>query len=100
MDYRRETGSTILLVTHSMDDAARIADRLVVFHAGQIAFDGTPEEVFQHTQELLAIGLDVPQAAQIAQALRDRGVPLPESIYTVEQLRSAVLAARKEADVC
>ena len=100
VDYRRETGSTVLLVTHSMDDAARIADRLVVFHAGHIAFDGTPEEVFGHTQELLSIGLDVPQAAQIAQALRDRGVPLPESIYTVEQLREAVLAARKGADVC
>lgn len=100
VDYRRETGSTVLLVTHSMDDAARIADRLIVFHAGHIAFDGTPEEVFGHTQELLSIGLDVPQAAQIAQALRDRGVPLPESIYTVEQLREAVLAVRKGADVC
>lgn len=100
VDYRRETGSTVLLVMHSMDDAARIADRLIVFHAGHIAFDGTPEEVFGHTQELLSIGLDVPQAAQIAQALRDRGVPLPESIYTVEQLREAVLAVRKGADVC
>ena len=99
-DYRTETGSTVLLVTHSMDDAARIADRLVVFHTGRIAFDGTPEDVFRHTQALLEIGLDVPQAAQIAQALRARGVALPESIYTVEQLRDAVLAARKGAGVC
>ncbi len=99
-DYRRETGSTILLVTHSMDDAARIADRLVVFHNGGVAFDGTPAEVFSHTQALLEIGLDVPQAAQIAQALRDRGVALPDAIYTPEQLRDAVLAAWKGAGAC
>ena len=54
--YRRETGSAVLLVTHSMDDAARIADRLIVFHDGHVAFDGTPAEVFAHTQALLDIG--------------------------------------------
>ena len=98
--YRRETGSAVLLVTHSMDDAARIADRLIVFHAGHVAFDGAPAEVFAHTQELLDIGLDVPQAARIAQALRDRGVALPPSIYTLEQLTDALLAVGKEAGVC
>ena len=98
--YRRETGSAVLLVTHSMDDAARIADRLLVFPAGHVAFDGAPAEVFAHTQELLDIGLDVPQSARIAQALRDRGIPLPPSIYTLEQLTDALLAAGKEAGVC
>ena len=98
--YRRETGSAVLLVTHSMDDAARIADRLIVFHAGHVAFDGAPAEVFAHTQALLDIGLDVPQAARIAQALRDRGIPLPPSIYTLEQLTDALLAVGKEAGVC
>ena len=98
--YRRETGSAVLLVTHSMDDAARIADRLIVFHAGHVAFDGAPAEVFAHTQALLDIGLDVPQAARIAQALRDRGVALPPSIYTLEQLTDALLAVGKEAGVC
>ena len=91
---------TVLLVTHSMDDAARIADRLIVFHAGHVAFDGAPAEVFAHTQALLDIGLDVPQSARIAQALRDRGIPLPPSIYTLEQLTDALLAAGKEAGVC
>ena len=89
-----------MLVTHSMDDAARIADRLIVFHAGHVAFDGAPAEVFAHTQALLDIGLDVPQAARIAQALRDRGVALPPSIYTLEQLTDALLAVGKEAGVC
>ena len=98
--YRRETGSAVLLVTHSMDDAARIADRLIVFHDGHVAFDGTPAEVFAHTQALLDIGLDVPQSARIAQALRDRGVALPPSIYTLEQLTNALLAVGKEAGVC
>lgn len=90
-DYRRETGSTVLLVTHNMDDAARIADRLVVFHKGGVAFDGAPAEVFCHTQELMDIGLDVPQSARIAEALRRRGLALPESIYTPDQLRAAIL---------
>lgn len=95
LDYRAETGSTVLLVTHSMDDAARIADRLVVFHEGGIAMDGTPDEVFSRPAELTSMGLDVPQAAAIAQALRERGVELPGSIYTLEQLRAALAPLRK-----
>lgn len=100
LDYKRETGSAVLLVTHNMDDAARLADRLVVFNRGHVAFDGTPPEVFSHTQELLEIGLDVPQAARIAEALRQRGIALPESIYTLDQLQSAVLDAWKGASAC
>ena len=91
-DYRRETGSTVLLVTHSMDDAARIADRLIVSHGGQIAMDGAPEDVFKRARELTEMGLDVPQPAAIADELRKRGAALPESVYTAEQLRRAVLA--------
>ena len=80
-----------------MDDAARIADRLVVFHEGSIAMDGTPEEVFSRPAELTAMGLDVPQSAAIAQALRERGADIPGSVYTLEQLRVAVAALGKEA---
>ena len=94
-DYREQTGSTVLLVTHSMDDAARIADRLVVFHQGEIAMDGTPDEVFSRPKELTAMGLDVPQPAAIAQALRERGAALPPSIYTLDQLRAALIPLRK-----
>ena len=100
IDYRRETGSAVLIVTHNMDDAARIADRLVVFDRGHIAFDGTPEAVFSHTKELMDIGLDVPQSARIAEALRVRGVALPDSIYTPDQLLAAVQALRKGAGAC
>ena len=99
-DYRRETGSTVLLVTHSMDDAAKIADRLIVFHEGSVAMDGTPEEVFSRQQELVGMGLDVPQSAAIADALRARGVKLPKSIYTLDSLREAVLGLAEGVPQC
>ena len=99
-DYRRETGSTVLLVTHDMDDAAKIADRLIVFHEGSVAMDGTPEEVFSRQRELVEMGLDVPQSAAIADALRARGVALPASIYTLDQLRAALLALAKGVAGC
>ena len=97
--YREETGSTVILVSHNMDDAARMADRLIVFDHGRLAMDGTPEEVFARPEELIAIGLNVPQAAALAMALRERGVALEGSIFTHEQLRAAVLRA-KEAGAC
>ena len=99
-DYREATGSTVLLVTHSMDDAARIADRLIVFHEGTIAMDGMPEEVLSRQRELVDMGLDVPQSAAIADALRARGVQLPSSIYTSRRLREAVVALAKGVAPC
>ena len=99
-DYRRETGYTVLLVTHDMDDAAKIADRLIVFHEGAVAMDGTPDEVFSRQRELVEMGLDVPQSAAIADALRARGVALPASIYTLDQLRAALLALAKGVAGC
>ncbi len=89
-DYQRKSGSTVILVSHNMDDAARMADRLLVFNHGQIAMDGTPEEVFSRPEELVSIGLNVPHAAAIAMALRARGVPLEGSIYTHAQLKTAI----------
>ena len=97
--YREESGSTVLLVSHSMDEVARIAERIVVFDRGGVAMDGTPAEIFARAEELTAIGLDVPKATELAMALRKRGVPLPESIYSHEQLLAALLAA-KEGSAC
>lgn len=97
--YREKTGSTVILVSHNMDDAARMADRLIVFDHGRLAMDGTPEEIFARPEELIAIGLNVPHAAALAMALRERGVRLEGSIYTHEQLRAAVLRA-KGAGAC
>lgn len=99
-DYRDKTGSTVILVSHSMDDVARIADRLIVFSHGGIFMDGAPEEVFSHPGELTDIGLSVPEPTAIAMALRKRGVELPKSIYTSAQLIEAVKALGREAGVC
>ncbi|MCR5664008.1 MAG: energy-coupling factor transporter ATPase [Oscillospiraceae bacterium] len=92
--YRRETGSTVILVSHSMDDVARLAERLIVFDRGAVAMDGTPEEIFSRPEELIAMGLDIPHAASLAMALRRKGLALEGSIYTHEQLLDAVLRAK------
>lgn len=99
-DYREKTGSTVIIVSHSMDDVARLADRLVVFNKGAIRFDGTPEEVFSNPAELKEIGLDVPAATELAMELRSIGVEVPSSIYTNEQLLSALLKLGKGAEQC
>ena len=99
-DYREKTGSTVILVSHSMEDVARLADRLIVFNRGSIRLDGTPEEVFSRPEELKAIGLDVPAPTEIASALRARGLALEGSIYTGEQLLEAVLKLGEGAAKC
>ena len=89
--YRKETGSTVVLVTHSMDDIARIADRLIVMNAGHVVMDGTPEEVFSRAEELEAIGLTVPAPTKIAMELKRMGVPITDAVYTTGFLRKAIL---------
>ena len=96
-DYREKTGSTVVIVSHSMDDVAKIADRLIVFNHGGIRFDGTPEEVFSNPEELSDIGLSVPAPTQIAAALREQGLMIKGSIYTNEQLLAELLKLKKEA---
>lgn len=99
-DYREQTGSTVILVSHSMDDVARIADRLIVFSHGGIFMDGAPDEVFSHPGELTDIGLSVPEPTAIAMALRKRGVHLPEAIYTNARLVEALKGLGREAGIC
>lgn len=95
-DYKEATGATVIIISHSMDDVARIASRLVVFHEGRIALDGTPAEVFDHAEQLQDMGLTVPRATQIALALKKRGVSIPESIYTINYLRKLLISLREE----
>ncbi|MCI6646532.1 MAG: energy-coupling factor transporter ATPase [Oscillospiraceae bacterium] len=97
-DYRLATDSTIVLVTHSMDDIARIADRLIVLSEGQVVMDGTPEEVFSHAEALTAIGLSVPMPTRIAMELKAMGVPITDAIYTTSYLRKAILKLWKEGE--
>ena len=95
LDYRDATGASVLLISHSMDDVARIADRLIVFNDARVAMDGTPAEVFDRASELKEMGLTVPAATEIALALRERGVDIPESIYTTKYLMKLLAALRE-----
>lgn len=87
----KERGMTIILVSHSMEDIARYADRLMVMSHGEKVFDGTPRDVFEHYKELEAIGLAAPQVTYITHALKDHGVPIEDHITTVEEARDAIL---------
>lgn len=88
---RRETGCTIIMVSHSMDDVARYATRLAVLNRGRLVMLGTPGEVFSRAEELEAMGLSVPQATSLARMLRERGIDLPAGIVRMDELRDALL---------
>lgn len=86
-----DCGMTIVLVSHSMEDVARTARRIIVINDTRIAYDGSVAEVFSHVRELTDMGLSVPQVSLVIDRLRARGVDLPGDIYTVEQARDALL---------
>ena len=93
--YHKEKNATVILVSHSMEEVAREASRLVVINRGKIPFSGTPAEVFSHGAELEEMGLGVPAMTRVFARLRAMGVDVPPSVYTVEQARDAVLDALK-----
>ncbi len=88
----RQHGLTILLVSHSMEDVARYVDRIMVMNHGEKVFDGPPREVFLHYRELESMGLAAPQITYVVQGLRERGIPIDDSITTVEEARDAILS--------
>ncbi len=85
------SGVTVVMVSHSMDDVGRLCDRLFVLNRGEIAYSGTPAEVFVHESKLHAIGLDVPECAKLARRLRDAGFDMPEGIYRTEDVCAAIM---------
>ena len=88
-------GVTVLMVSHSMDDVAQLADRIVVMHQGAIAMVGKPDEIFAHGKKLREIGLDVPDTVRLRLTLQEHGVDLPDSLYTLDAMTDA-LASRWE----
>ena len=99
-EYHRNKGTTIILVSHSMDEIAQNVDRILVLKSAHILMSGTPAEVFTRAEELLSAGLDVPQITRVAMALRDRGVPIDPAVYTVEDLERQLLALKGGGSPC
>lgn len=82
--YRKSKNATIMMVSHSMNDVARLTDRLLVMNGSKLAMDGTPDDVFRRAEELVAMGLDIPEVTQVFMKLREMGLDV-KSVYTVEQ---------------
>ena len=91
-DLHAAGGLTVIMVSHSMDDISTLATRLVVMSKGELVLTGTPREVFMQQELMQSIGLGIPQAAQLAHALRAEGYDLPEDLYTLDEVRTAILA--------
>ena len=89
--YRQATGATILMVSHSMDDVVRLADRLLVLNEGQVEMLGKPAEIFAQAQRLREIGLNVPQVTTLFLRLKELGAPVDPATYTVEEALKQLL---------
>ena len=89
--YRKETGATILMVSHSMDDVARLADRLLVLNHGSIEMLGSPAEIFRQAKRLKEIGLSVPQVTELFLRLKELGLAVDAATYTPEEALSQLL---------
>lgn len=93
--YRRQSGATVLLVSHSMEDVARVTDRVLVMNGGRLAMDDAAQNVFSRAEELETMGLSIPAITRIGRLLRQRGVALPGEVYTMEQAVAYLLPLLK-----
>ncbi len=84
-EYRKQTGSTVIIVSHSMEDIAEMADRVIVMNKSSVAMQGTVDEVYSRGDELRSMGLNVPEITEIFAKLRAKGIDVPANVYTVEQ---------------
>ena len=91
--YRQANNATVIIVSHSMEDVARITDRLVVVSHGTLPFVGAPREVFSHGEELNELGLSVPAVNRVFARIRAAGIDLDPAVYTVDQAKAALLKA-------
>ncbi|WP_333861084.1 energy-coupling factor transporter ATPase [Clostridium sp.] len=90
-NLQKEYKLTIILVSHSMEDVAKLADRIIVMHNGKCIIDGTPAQVFKEINTLESVGLAVPQVTYMAKKLRDKGINISEDIFTIEQAKEEIL---------
>lgn len=99
-DYHRQKGNTVILVSHSMEEIARNVDRIIVMSHAHKLMDGIPEEIFSRANELLQVGLDVPQVTKVAMELQKRGLLPDSSVYTIDELVRRLLALKGGEAVC
>ena len=92
---REETGMTVILVSHSMEDVAKYVDRIIVMNKSRVLFDDEPKEVFRHYKELEEVGLSAPQITYIMQALKEKGLAVDTDITSVEEAKEAILKAMR-----
>ena len=91
--YRKAKNATIMMVSHSMNDVARLTDRILVMNEATLAMDGTPDEVFVHSQALLDMGLDIPDLTRVFMRLKELGADVPP-VYTMQQAVDALCALK------
>ncbi len=89
-NYQKKTGATVIIVSHSMEDMARYCDDIVVLARGKCIMQGSAPEVFARSEELAAVGLNIPEISRVCSMLRARGVPVDEGIFTVEQAEASL----------
>ena len=88
---QKESGMTVILVSHSMEDVAKYVERLIVMDKGQVLYDAAPAEVFRHYEELEQIGLAAPQVTYILHALKKQGYPVRTDLITIEEAKNEIL---------
>lgn len=93
---QKETGITIILVSHSMEDVAEYVDRIIVMNKGKVMYDDDPNVVFMHYRELEEVGLGAPQVTYIIKALKDKGLPVNEGPTTVGEAADEIMRALKQ----
>ena len=95
-EYHEEKGNTVLLVSHSMEDVAKVATKILVMNSGRLFCYDTPDEVFRRAKELEEIGLAVPQITRVFNRLKAEGISVPDNVYTVDRAEEVLLSMLKQ----
>ena len=98
MDYRKETGSTVLVVSHSMEDISKISSKVLVMNDSHLAYYDTVDAVFSHAENLKEMGLNIPQLTELFLKLKEKGYDVSTDVYTMEKAESELLKLLKGVD--
>lgn len=98
-DYRQKYNATVLIISHNMEDMAVLADKLIVMNKGELVLFDTTENVFKQHAFLKSIGLNVPMVTQVMLSLKQKGIDVPDNIFTVKKAVDYLLSVKKEADI-